>query len=197
GPTPLLARPVFGHQLYLEQVVPLAGRSVWTMVAIALIASFLIRGLFDYAGNYLVSYAGFSAVTDLRNSVFDKVLPQGASFFGSHWTGKLMSSIMNDVDKVRGAVSQFLADLLRQFFIAVSLLFVLISPDPRLAAASLIILPAVMLPVTRLGKRIRRTSRGTQDRQAELNQILQETLSGHLVVKAFGAEACGAPKLPR
>src|SRR5882672_4258479 len=50
GPTPLLARPVFGHQLYLEQIVPLSGRTVWTMVAIALIASFLIRGLFDYIG---------------------------------------------------------------------------------------------------------------------------------------------------
>ena len=46
-----------------------------------------------------------------------------------------------------------------------------------------------MLPTTRIGRRIRRTSRGTQDRQAELNQILQETLSGHMVVKAFGAEA--------
>ena len=46
-----------------------------------------------------------------------------------------------------------------------------------------------MLPVTQIGHRIRRTSRSTQDRQAELNQILQETLSGHMVVKAFGAEA--------
>ena len=46
-----------------------------------------------------------------------------------------------------------------------------------------------MLPTTRIGRRIRRTSRRTQDRQAELNQILQETLSGHMVVKAFGAEA--------
>ena len=57
-----------------------------------------------------------------------------------------------------------------------------------LAVVSLTILPAVMLPTTRIGRRIRRTSRGTQDRQAELNQILQETFSGHMVVKAFGAE---------
>ena len=189
GPTPLLARPLFGHQLFLEQIVPLQGRSPWTMIAFALIASFLIRGICDYIGNYLVSYAGFSSVTDLRNEVFDKVLRQGAAFFEAHSTGKLMSSIMNDIDKVQVAVAQMLADLLRQLFIAIALLFVLFSTDARLAAVSLIILPAVMLPVTRLGKRIRRTSRGTQERQAELNQILQETLSGHMVVKAFGAEA--------
>ena len=100
-----------------------------------------------------------------------------------------MSSIMNDIDKVQLATSQMLADFFRQLFAAVGLLFVLLSTDWKLAAVSLTILPAVMIPVTRIGRRIRRTSRRTQDRQADLNQILQETLSGHMVVKAFGAEA--------
>jgi ATP-binding cassette, subfamily B, bacterial MsbA len=188
GLTPLLAKPVLGHQIYLEQVVPLHGRSIWFMVAFALIAAFLIKGICDYLGNYLVSYAGFSSVTDLRNAVFDKVLAKGPEFFEAHSTGQLMSSLMNDVDKVQLATSQMLADFFRQWFSAVSLLFVLVSTDWMLALVSLTILPAVMLPVTRIGKRIRRTSRRTQDRQAELNQILQETFSGHMVVKAFGAE---------
>jgi subfamily B ATP-binding cassette protein MsbA len=189
GLTPLFARPVFGHQLYLEQIVPLHGRTIWFMVAFALICSFLLKGICDYVGNYLISYAGFSSVTDLRNAVFDKVLRKGADFFESHSTGRLMSSIMNDIEKVQLATSQMLADFFRQLFTAVALLFVLVSTDWKLAAVSLTILPAVMLPVTKIGRRIRRTSRGAQDRQAELNQILQETLSGHMVVKAFGAEA--------
>src|SRR5688572_5740753 len=188
GLTPLLARPLFGHQLYLEHLVPFQGRTIWTMVAFVLIAAFLIKGLCDYLGNYLISYAGFSSITDLRNAVFDKVLRQGADFFEAHSTGHLMSSIMNDIDKVQLATSQMLADFFRQFFGAIGLLFVLLTIDWKLAVGSLIILPAVMYPVTRIGRRIRRTSRRTQDRQAELNQILQETLSGHMVVKAFGAE---------
>jgi len=188
GLTPLLAKPVFGRQLYLEHLVPLHGRSIWTMVAIALVTVFLLKGLCDYLGNYLISYAGYSSVSDLRNQVFEKVLGQGAEFFHAHSTGQLMSSIMNDIDKVQLATSQMLADFFRQFFSAVSLLFVLMSIDWKLAAVSLTILPAVMYPVTRMGRRIRRTSRRTQDRQAEMNQILQETLSGHMVVKAFGAE---------
>ena len=64
----------------------------------------------------------------------------------------------------------------------------LVSIDWKLTLVSLMVLPAVMLPTTRIGRRIRRISRSTQERQAELNQILQETLSGHMVVKAFGAE---------
>ena len=88
------------------------------MVAFAILAVFLIKGVCDYLGNYLVNYVGFSAVTDLRNAVFDKVLKQGAEFFEAHSTGQLMSSIMNDIDKVQLATSHILADLLRQSFAA-------------------------------------------------------------------------------
>jgi ATP-binding cassette, subfamily B, bacterial MsbA len=189
GMTPLLAKPILGHMLYLEQIVPLHGRSIWFMVAFALIGAFLLKGVCDYLGNYLISYAGFSSVTDLRTAVFEKVLRKGAAFFETQSTGRLMSSIMNDIDRVQLATSQMLADFFRQLFTAAAFLFILISTDWKLAAVSLTILPAVMLPVNRIGRRIRRTSRGAQDRQAELNQILQETLSGHMVVKAFGAEA--------
>jgi subfamily B ATP-binding cassette protein MsbA len=115
------------------------------------------------------------------------VLKQGAEFFEAHSTGQLMSSIMNDVDKVQVATSQILADLLRQWFTAVALLFVLFSNDWRLAAVCLIVLPAVMLPTMRIGKRIRRTSRSTQDRQGELNQI-RKGIERHMAIKAFGAE---------
>ncbi|MDR3702345.1 MAG: ABC transporter ATP-binding protein [Candidatus Sulfopaludibacter sp.] len=187
GPTPLLPQPFLGHQLFLEQLVPLQ-RSTWFLVATAIVGSFIVKGLCDYLGNYLISYAGFSSVTDLRNAVFQKVVRQGAQFFEARSTGQLMSSIMNDVDKVQVATSQIMADFLRQVFSAIFLLFVLFTNDWLLALISLTVLPGIMLPTTRIGKRIRRISRGTQDRQAELNQILQETLSGHMVVKAFGAE---------
>jgi subfamily B ATP-binding cassette protein MsbA len=186
-PIPLLPRPILGHRVYLHRIIPFHG-SAWTIIATALLLAFFIKGICDYLGNYLVSYAGFASVTRLRNAVFDKVLKQGAQFFEAHSTGQLMSSIMNDVDKVQVATSQILADLLRQFFVAAFLLYGILSIDWRLALICLVVLPTVMLPTLRLGRRIRRTSRNTQDRQAELNQILQETLSGHMVVKAFTAE---------
>ena len=187
GRLALFPHPMLGHQLYLDDLLPL-GRSPWTLVGIAIVAVFLIKGVCDYLGNCLISYAGFSAVTDIRNSVFNKVLKQGAEFFEAHSTGHLMSSIMNDIDKVQLATSQMLADFLRQLFSAIALTIVVMSNDWRLAAVSLTVLPFVVLPTRAIGRRIRRTSRRTQERQAELNQILQETLSGHMVVKAFGAE---------
>ena len=99
-----------------------------------------------------------------------------------------MSSIMNDIEKIQVAISHMLADLLRQSFSVMGLLFVVIQKDWKLALVSLTVLPFVLVPTLRIGRRIRRTTRRAQDDAAELNQILQETISGHQVVKAFGAE---------
>ena len=125
---------------------------------------------------------------DLRNQVFEKVLRHGAAFFETTSTGRLMSSVMNDIDKIQVASSDMFADLLRQIFSAIGLLIVIFGTDWRLALFSLTLFPFVLLPTARLGKRIRRTSRRTQDAAGELNQVLQEAIAGHQVVKAFGAE---------
>ena len=197
-PIHLYTIPFLHRVIYLNQIVPGSIHNMASLVAFAIVAVFLIKGLCDYLGNYLVNYVGFSAVTNLRNTVFDKVLKQGAEFFEAHSTGQLMSSIMNDVDKVQLATSHILADFLRQIFMAVALLLVVVGKDPQLALISFLVLPL-------RGPAHARASAGasaapparTQDRQGELNQILQETLSGHMVVKAFGAEAIRIPALPR
>jgi ATP-binding cassette, subfamily B, bacterial MsbA len=180
--------PVFQHTIYLDQLVPSSFHNIFSIMAFATLAVFITKGVCDYCANYLVNYVGFSAVTNLRNRVFDKVLRQGAEFFESHSTGKLMSAIMNDIDKVQLATSHILADLLRQTFTLLALLAVVIGTDWKLALLSLLLVPLVIFPVTTIGKRIRRTTRRTQDNQGDLSQVLQETLSGHMVVKAFNAE---------
>ncbi len=88
----------------------------------AILAVFAIKGLCDYFGNYLVNYVGLSAVTDLRQDVFDRVVHQDAHFFESNSTARVMSSIMNDLEKIQVAMSHILADLLRQSFTAMGLL---------------------------------------------------------------------------
>ena len=188
APVLLFTVPLWKHQVFLDSFMPAQVHNVWTMVAAGILAVFTIKGLCDYAGNYLVNYVGLSAVTDLRQDVFDRVVRQDAHFFESNSTARVMSSIMNDLEKIQVAMSHILADLLRQSFTAVALLLVVLQTDWRLALGSLTLLPFVLLPTVRLGRRIRRTTRSAQDNAAELNQVLQETLSGHQVVKSFGAE---------
>ncbi|MGP0076619.1 MAG: ABC transporter ATP-binding protein [Bryobacteraceae bacterium] len=185
---PLFTIPVFHHTVYLQDFLPASIHNVWTMVAVAIVATFFIKGASDYFGNFFINFVGFSAVTDLRQTVFDKVLRQDASFFESNSTGRLMSSIMNDIEKIQVATSHMLADWMRQTFTVVALLCVVLQKDWRLALVSLTLLPFVLVPTQRIGRRIRRITRLAQDEAANLNQILQETISGHQVVKSFGAE---------
>lgn len=183
-----------GMALYLDQILPFDIHNVWTMVAIAILLVFLTKGIADYAGNYLISYAGFSAVTDLRQQTFDKVLHEENEFFQANSTSRVMSSILLDIDKIQLAVSQMLADWFRQIFKAVCLLAVVLTRDWRLALVAFTLLPFVALPTMRLGRRVRRTTRRAQDDAADLTGILQEALHGNTVVKSFNAEEVEAAR---
>ncbi len=187
APVVLFTIPGFHRSIYLADVFP-GFHNVGSMVGLAILCVFLLKGICEYFGNYLIHFVGLSAITDLRQTIFDKVLRQDAQFFETNSTGTLMSSIMNDIEKIQVAVSHMLADWMRQSFSVVFLLWVVLQKDWRLAVASITVLPFVLIPTARLGRRIRRTTRIAQDYAAELNQILQETITGHQVVKSFATE---------
>lgn len=185
---PVALFSAFNHTLYLNQLMPHGITSVYNMVAVAILGVFFLRGVCDYFGNYLINYVGFSAVTDLRQTVFDSVVHQDAHFFEDNSTARVMSSIMNDLEKIQVALSHILADFLRQSFTVIALLALVLQRDWKLAVWSLTVLPLVLIPTVRIGRKIRRTTRHAQDDAAELNQVLQEMLSGQQVVKSFSAE---------
>jgi len=184
----VLEVPIFNWQIHLENILPLQVQNIWALVAAGILLVFAIKGVCDYIGNYLINHVGLHAITDLRQRVFDHVLRQDTSFFEANSTGRLMSSVMNDIEKIQVAISHMLADWLRQSFSAIGLLAVLIRHDWKLALFSLTVLPFVMIPTARLGRRIRRTTRSAQDDAAQLNHILQEAISGQQVVRSFNAE---------
>jgi len=93
------------YSVQLQQFVPSHLQNPWSVVAFALVASTLLKGLFDYAGTYLVSYAGFGTITDLRNDMYDAILRRSAAFFQKHTTGTLLSTIVNDIERVQYAIS--------------------------------------------------------------------------------------------
>ena len=187
-PVELITIPVTGTAIYLDDLLPASLGDVWALVAVALLVVFVVKGLCDFTANYLVNYAGFSGVRDMRNDVYSVILNQSPAFFQTKNTGSLISSLVSDIEKVQSAFSHFLADLMRQFFTASALLFLLVQRDWKLAAASLIVLPLVLLPTSRIGKRLRVATRRAQDHLAELVQIMHETISGNRVVKAFAME---------
>ena len=185
---PLLKLPFGGPTIYLNWFFPRHIHYVWTVFAISLLALFLAKAIAEFFGNTLIQYVGHAAITDLRNQVYGKLIRQPMGFFQEHPTGRVMSAVINDVDRVRTALSEWLADFFRQLFTLVAFVLVLLLTNWKLALAAGILLPLVIWPVGRLGRRIRRSVEKSQARLAELSQILQETISGNRVVKAFGME---------
>jgi ATP-binding cassette, subfamily B, bacterial MsbA len=187
-PALLFSVPHTHIQLYLRDLIPSFIGNIWSMVAISMLFCFVAKGVCDYLGNYLVNWVGINAIMDLRQEVFDRILQQSAEFFENQETGAIMSSVMNDIDKIQVAVSNMLADWMRQMFTAFFLLLAMVSIDWKLSLVSLLVFPIVAFLTVRLGRKIRSTTRHAQDMAAGLNQILQETITGHQVVKSFGAE---------
>src|SRR5574340_749294 len=108
----LFTVPGGARTVYLQQLVPQHFHNAWTIVAFALVAATLLKGLFDYAGTYLVNYAGFGLITDLRDDLYNTILRRSVAFFHRNTTGTLLSTLINDVEKVQAAMSGVLADFL-------------------------------------------------------------------------------------
>jgi ATP-binding cassette, subfamily B, bacterial MsbA len=184
----LIKNPLTHQAIYLNSFLPSRIHSVGTLFAIAILTIFIGKGFAEYLGNVFVQHAGIAGVTDLRNEVYAKVIRQPIGFFQNHQTGRLLSTVISDVERVRSTVSESLALGFRHIFTLLFLLAVLFATSWKMTLGSIILLPMVVLPVRTLGKRIRRATEKIQAGIGELSQILEETVSGNRVVKAFGME---------
>jgi subfamily B ATP-binding cassette protein MsbA len=185
---PLFKLPGSERFLNLQQLVPSHFHNPWTMVAFALVAATVLKGIFDYIGTLLVNYAGFGMITDLRDDLYNAFLRSSAAFFTKHTTGTLLSTIINDIEKVQYAMSSVLAEFLQQFFTFVFLAWVVVGLGGKLAWVLLLFVPVILYSSRKIGRQVRSTTRGGQDKLAEIQNILHETITGNRIVKAFGME---------
>src|SRR5271155_2407250 len=180
--------PWKGDAIYLNSFVPSRIHHVWSVFAVALILLFLVKGLAEFFGGSLIEYVGLSGITDMRNRVYGKLVQQPVGFFHGNPVGRVISAVISDIEQIRSVFSDYLVDFFRQIFALVALICVLLVIDWRMAIGSVILIPLVLYPVAKFGRKIRKSTEKSRSRLADLSQILQETISGNRVVKAFGME---------
>lgn len=176
------------HMIYLNSFVPHRIHHVWSVLAVALLLIMLIKGFAEFFGITLIQFVGLSGITDLRNEVYARVVQQPAGFFQDNPVGRVMSAVISDIEQMRAAFSDYLADFFRQAFTFAACVVVLLSMNWKMAVFSAVLIPLVIWPVGKLGRKIRHSVEKSRSRLADLSQILQETISGNRVVKAFGME---------
>ena len=184
-----LIQPIF------DQVLP--SRENLVPVSVALLSIYFIKGIAAYLSGYLMTDVGQRVVRDVRNVLFRHILGQSAAFFSLHATGRLMSRITNDVGQVQRSVSETLGDLTRESLALIGIVGLLFYYDARLAIVCLTGAPLVVYPLVRLGQRIRRTTRRSQEALEQMSHISAEAFTGHRIVKAFGAEGRENAKFER
>jgi len=149
----------------------------------------IARGVADYLSRCYVRWVGVRIVRDLRDEMFSHMHDLSVSYFSERRTGELISRVSNDTVLVESAVSNVITDLAKQPVTLLAMMVWLFVLDVRLALVSLMMFPLCVLPVLAFGVRVRRHVRVAQERIADVVSILQETISGVRIVKAFGMES--------
>jgi ATP-binding cassette, subfamily B, bacterial MsbA len=185
---PLVTIPGTGRVIYLNEFFPPRIHNVWTILALSLLILASAKAVAEYLGTTRIQYVGHAAITDLRNAVYAKLIRQPIGFFQGNPTGRLLSAVVSDVERARIALSENLADLFQRGFTLLVFIGVLLLLNWRMALASGVLLPLVVWPVNKFGRKIRRSAENSQSQLGELSQIVQETVTGNRIVKAFGME---------
>jgi ATP-binding cassette, subfamily B, bacterial MsbA len=172
---------------FFLSIIP--GEKVITKLCFALLILPILKGICLYYSNYFMSCVGQGVVTDIRSELFRHVLGQSMRFFSLNSTGRLMSRMSGDVEQVQEAVSNVLADVVREILTLIFLVALSLLTDWKLACFSLLIVPFVLAMTLGMGKRIRRVSLKGREDAANLNDQLQQSITGMRIIKAFGMES--------
>lgn len=173
---------------FLRRWLGLEGGSYLGRVAGFLVLFSFVKGCCLYVADYLMNYSGERLVAALRQNLYRHILDQSLVFFSRFPTGKLMTRIITDTERLHEAVGKRLTDFVRQVFLLIFFLALVFYADWKLALLSFGIAPVVLVITMRLGRRIRRDSLRSQENLYELSHALQQTISGQKIVQAFNAQ---------
>ncbi len=160
----------------------------WKRVLTILLIVFILRAITSFLSEYSFQKVGLSTVRDLRNQLYERMIHQSHGFFSKRSTGEMVSRVVSDADAIQAAVSTRMGDLLQESVTLVGLIAYLFILNPVLAVVSLIGAPLIVTPVVQFGKRLRKTTHRSQERMAEIATLLEETIRGVRIVKAFTME---------
>lgn len=175
-------------QRLLDSVFLHHDQNLLNQIALLLVVIFVVRSLFDFWQNYLVSFVSERLVANLRQQLFGHLQSLSLSFFNTRRTGEIMSRVTTDVTVVQTGLTTNILTLVQQLVTLVGSFVIIVVIDWRLTLLIMTLVPLIVLLATAFGRRFRWLSRNVQEELGAVNTILEETLSAMRVVKAFARE---------
>jgi len=173
---------------FVDKLNAIDPQVLFSTLIIAIVPYFLVKGIFFWLQGYLMNAVAYRTVREVRTKLFEKLQQLSLSFYSRQRTGELMSRITNDVGCINNAISFAFRDLIHEsmrFLIYVGFAFII---GGKVAMITVIFLPLIVLPIARIGRRLKKISTQTQEKVADINSLLSETISGVRIVKAFSME---------
>jgi len=177
-----LAKPVLDG-VFIEK-----DESLWLILPIALIGVAVLKAVFSYGVGYLMAYVTSRIVADIRQELFQHLVRLPVGFHDANTSGRLVSRVVNDVGLMASAASNVLKDIFQNVLTCLAMVGVIFYQNWKLAGLSAIVIPLSALTMVRVGKRLRRLATSGQEQMGDMSSMLQETLAGIRMVKAFGRE---------
>ena len=172
----------------IDEVLADKNGTMLNWIAASIIAIFIVRGLFWYGQNYLMSYVGQSVIIDIRAAVFKKLQRLSVSFYDKNKTGTIMSYVTNDVNALQSAMVENTIEMITEGFILIGSVVAMIYLDWRLTLFTVCTFPVVLWFMEFFGKKIRKTGGRIQECTADITSVLQESVAYARVIKSFVRE---------
>ena len=182
GLSAYLMKPVI-NDVFLDK-----NRDLLVPISLAVILTFLVKGLANYGQAVLMSFVGQRIITDTQHRLYAHLSRLELGFFHDNPTGNLISRFTIDINMMRGAVSNVLTGLGKDFLTLVALVGVMFWQDWMLALIAFVVFPIAILPIVKLGRRMRKVTVNTQEEMGQFTTLLEQTFQGARVVKAYGME---------
>ena len=199
---PMFQEPVYSGNLldlgsygkaYLNyKVGALAGENtIWALaIVIALVLSlFLLKNLFSYLASFFITYLRNGVLKDLRNNLYKKVVNQPIAFFSDQRKGDIMSRMIGDVNEVQNSMLSALESFIREPLTIIFSILVMLGISVKLTLFTFIFIPIAAAIISKIGKSLKKNSIAVQQEQGRFLSLIEETIGGLRVIKAFNAES--------
>lgn len=151
--------------------------------------AFICKGLSSYGESVLMTWVGQKVISDIQNRLFKHLMKLDLLFFHNTTTGELLSRFTNDVNLMRNAFANTTLSLGKDSITLFALIGLMFYRDPILAAISFFVFPAAVLPIIKIGRRMKKVTFNTQEITADLTNQLTQIFQGMRVIKSYGTEA--------
>ncbi len=180
--TAYLVKPVL-DKIFIEK-----NENMLYILPLFIIVAYFLKGVGNVLQKYFISYIGEDIIRQIRDKFLSHILDLDLHFFKNTHSGELLSRIINDINRIQNAVSSDFANLIQNILMAIFLLGVVIYQNPKLAFFSVIILPLMVYPVSIISKKLKKISKLSQEKTANLNSHLSEIFQNIETIKSFNAK---------